>query len=263
MSQADLHKNEDKIVTKMGRSYLSERVVFRGKDLHHQLKDLSWIALYAYGITGQIYTEQQTKLLNYMWLSTSYPDKSIWPNHITALAGNYRTTPGLAMSAGIAACEASIFGGKPFRTGIDFFLRCHQNMEQGAKLEDFVDDEIEKHKVIFGYGRPLASSDERVPHLIKFVKDLDIEHTPHLDIAINVANYIKYKKGLNMNAAAIYAALGADLGFNPKTFHTFMTLCFVAGMPPGYLEGCEQNEGTLLPVRCDRLKYTGHQKREW
>ena len=263
MAQADLFENEDRIITKMGRSYLSERVVYRGKDLHHELKNLSWMELYAYGITGQNYSPKQIKLLNYIWLSTSYPDKSIWPNHITALAGNYRTTPSLALSAGIAACEATIFGGTPFRTGIDFFIRCHQYLKQGGKVEDFVHDEIVKHKVIYGYGRPLASSDERVPHIIVFVKDLDMGNTPHFDIAIKVANLLKKEKGLNMNAAALYAAIGADLGFSAKTFHTFMTLCFVAGMPPGYLEGSEQKEGTFLPIRCDRLKYTGTEKRDW
>lgn len=263
MSHSDLIENEDRIITKMGRSYLSERVVYRGKDLHHELKDLSWIELYAYGITGRNYSAQQVKLLNYIWLSTSYPDKSIWPNHITALAGNFNTTPALALSAGIAACEATIFGGKPFRTGIDFFIRCRQYTERGGRLENFVSDEMLKHKVIYGYGRPLASSDERVPHFIKFVKDLDVGKIHHFEIAIRVAKLLKKDKGLNMNAAALYAAIGADLGFNAKTFHTFMTLCFIAGMPPGYLEGSEQKEGTFLPIRCDRLKYTGVGKRDW
>ena len=230
MKNQNLFDAEDRVITKMGRSFLSERVVFRGQDLHHQLKDLSWIELYAFGITGQNYSESQVKLLNYIWLSTSYPDKSIWPNHITALAGNFRTTPALALSAGIAACEATIFGGKPFRTSIDFFIRCRQQLETGKTLKSFVNDEISTHKIIYGYGRPLASTDERVPHLIKFVKQLGINETEHFDIAIDVAKLLKGEKGLNMNVAALYAALGADLGFNAKTFHTFMTLCFVDGM---------------------------------
>ena len=111
------------------------------------------------------------KLLNFIWVSTSYPDKSIWPNHITALAGTARTTPPLALAAGIAICEAAIFGGKPFKVAIDFFKTANSYVSDGGELADFVDAELKQHKVIFGYGRPLASTDERVPHLIKFVKE--------------------------------------------------------------------------------------------
>lgn len=263
MSLEDLYISEDKIVTKMGRSFLSERVVFRGKDLHFDLKDWSWIKLFVYGISGIEFTDDEVKLLNFVWVSTSYPDKSIWPNHIAALAGSSRTTPGLALSAGIASCEATIFGGMPFRTGIDFFIRCKKSIDLGNSLENFVSDELNKHKIIYGYGRPLASSDERVPHLLSFIDNLSLDRKEHIRLALKVAEILKRTKGLNMNAAAIYAAIGADLGFSPKTFHTFMTLCFVAGMPPCYIEAEEQKEGSFLPIRCDRLNYVGPENKDW
>ena len=263
MSIADLFEHENKIVTQMGRSYLSERVVYRGKDLHHELKALSWIELFAYGITGKRFSPPEVKVLNFIWVSTSYPDKSIWPNHITALAGSARTTPPLALAAGIASCEAAIFGGKPFKVALDFFIRAGNAIEQGRQLSDFVDNEIQHHKVIFGYGRPLASTDERVPHLIQFIKDNPIDDLTHFHIAIEVANILKTKKQINMNVAALYAALGVDLGFDVESFHMFMTLCFVAGMPPCYIEAKQDVEGAFLPVRCDRVVYDGHSLREW
>lgn len=263
MSLADLFQNEDKIVTKMGRSFLGERVVYRGEDLHHQLVDLSWIELYAFGITGKKFTPDQAKLLNFIWAATSYPDKSIWPNHISALAGSFKTSPALAMSASIASCDAEIFGGKPLRGAADFFVRALAHMKHDGDLEDYVLKELKTHRTVFGYGRPLASSDERIPHTIKFVRQLDLPSTEHFDLAIAVGKILKKRKRLNMNAASLFSAIGMDLGFSPKTFHTYMTLCFVAGMSPCYLEADEQVEGTFLPVRCNRLKYTGHEKRDW
>lgn len=263
MSIADLFSHENKIVTEMGRSYLSQRVVYRGKDLHHDLKNLSWIELFAYGITGRQFSESEVKLLNFIWVSTSYPDKSIWPNHITALAGTARTTPPLALAAGIASCEAAIFGGKPFKVAIDFFKRANSYVSDGGELADFVDAELKQHKVIFGYGRPLASTDERVPHLIKFVKENPINSLEHFNLAIKVAILLKAKKHINMNVAALYAALGADLGFDAESFHMYMTLCFVAGMPPCYIEAKQDVEGAFLPVRCDRVEYTGVSPRPW
>lgn len=263
MSLVDLEAAEDLIKTRMGRSFLGERVVYRGKDLHHELSDKSWIELFAFGITGKHYLDAEIALLNYMWLATSYPDKSIWPNHITALAGSARTTPALALSAGMAASEASIFGARPLRTGLDFFQRANAYIQQGGDVKDFVMEELKLHSPIYGYGRPLASTDERVPHLIRFVKQQNLPCLTHFNIALDVAKILSKEKNISMNVAAPYAALGADLGFSAKQFHLFMTLCFIAGMPPCFIEANEQKAGTFLPVRCERLRYTGPDKRAW
>lgn len=263
MSQQIKLNHEDTIITRMGKGFLGERVVYRGKDLHHQLKNSQWIELFAYGITGQEFTENELKLLNFIWVSTSYPDKAIWPNHITALAASSRSTPPLALSIGMAVCEASIYGGKPFKVGIDFFLRAANAIKNGELLESFIENEISLHKVIFGYGRPLASSDERIPHVVNFARELGLGSGVHTNIALETAQYMKKTKGLSMNAAAIYCALCADLGFSSDEFHQFMTPCFFAGMPPCFIEAKENPEGSFLPIRCDRVTYTGTAKREW
>ncbi len=255
--------HEDTIITRMGKGFLGERVVYRGKDLHHQLKNMQWLELFAYGITGREFAENEMKLLNFIWLSTSYPDKAIWPNHITALAASVRSTPPLALSVSIATCEAAIYGGKPLKVAIDFFLRASGAIKNKQTLENFIEEEILLHSVIFGYGRPLASSDERISHVVNFARDLDLCSGTHIDIALKTAKYMKKTRGLSINIAAIDAALCADLGFTADEFHQFMTPCFLAGMPPGFIEAKENPEGCFLPIRCDRVTYTGHKKRTW
>lgn len=256
-------KHEDTIVTRMGKGFLGERVVYRGKDLHHQLKNKQWLELFAFGITGREFSENELKLLNFIWVSTSYPDKAIWPNHITALAASSRSTASLALSIGMTVCEASIYGGKPFKVGIDYFLRASNAIKQGIQIENFIENELLNHHVVFGYGRPLASSDERIPHMINFAQQLNLVSGEHLSIALNTAKYMRKTKGLNMNVAAIYCALCADLGFTADEFHQFMTPCFFAGMPPCFIEAKENPEGSFLPIRCDRISYSGVGKRSW
>src|SRR5919108_6452472 len=86
-----LLENEDRWVTTIGAYFPGERVVFRGKDLFHDLKDLSWMALLLYGITGRIPDERQVRLFNGFWtLCTSYPEPRIWNNRVAALAGNVK-----------------------------------------------------------------------------------------------------------------------------------------------------------------------------
>src|SRR5919106_230924 len=82
-----LFESEDHWVTSMGAWFPGERVVLRGKDLFHDLKDLSWMALLLFGITGRIPDERQVRLFEGIWaLSTSFPEPRLWNNRVAALA---------------------------------------------------------------------------------------------------------------------------------------------------------------------------------
>jgi citrate synthase len=85
MSLQDLLAAENNLTTHMGKAFLSERVVLRGLDLHHDLVNQhSWFAVHLYAVTGRFFEPKQLTLLEYLWSCTSYPDASIWPNN-TAL----------------------------------------------------------------------------------------------------------------------------------------------------------------------------------
>ena len=123
MSIDHLLQAEDRLVTDMGKAFLTERVVLRGKDLHHELGDRSWKEVFLYAITGREFSTEQVRFLNFMWVASSYPDPGIWPNQAAALGGTARTTASLAMIAGLSISEAKIYGRRPERKILDFFLR--------------------------------------------------------------------------------------------------------------------------------------------
>ncbi len=87
MSHQRLLETEKHWLTRKGKAYLSDRVIVHGKDLHKELGDYDWIHLYLYVILGRDPGVNVAKLLNSFWVSTSYPDASIWPNHVAALGG--------------------------------------------------------------------------------------------------------------------------------------------------------------------------------
>ncbi|HEX5277374.1 MAG TPA: hypothetical protein VFW42_06880, partial [Fluviicoccus sp.] len=120
MSHQPLRDAENRLDTAMGKAFLSERVVLRGQDLHHDLSDLDWFGLHLFGITGRRFSREACELLGYLWACTSYPDPSIWPNNTAALAGSVRATAGLAMAAGLVSSEAGLFGVKPLVKVVDF-----------------------------------------------------------------------------------------------------------------------------------------------
>ena len=129
-------------------------------------------------------------------------------------------------------------------------------------MEDFVDQELSARKIIFGYGRPLASLDERVAYLLCKAEQLDLLQRPHLQHALEIHRYLNYTRGLSVNIAAISAAAAADMGFSPEQYQLMLTVVFLAGMVPCFLDAKQNKEGTFFPMRCENLQYTGASKRQ-
>lgn len=250
--------------TGVGACWPGKRAVFRGHDLHQELADSDWLALYIFGITGRRYSPEQVRLLHGIWVLTSYPDARIWNNRVAALAGSSRSTPVLGLSAALAVSEARIYGGGPGLRAIDFFIRAGKALERKVQLSDFVAKELES-RYIYGYGRPIDSSDERLPWLAKLAKELNLDQGRHFKIAFEVEKILLAtgKANLRMNYAGMTSALGADLGFTPREFHLFRVPMFLAGMPPCWLEASEKPEGTLFPTPCEAIAYEGVEQRPW
>ena len=87
-SASSLADHVGRLKTRMGAFFPGERVVYRGHDLHVDLKDMDWIELYVFGITGRRFSPEQLRLMHALWVNTSYPDSRIWNNRVAALAGS-------------------------------------------------------------------------------------------------------------------------------------------------------------------------------
>jgi citrate synthase len=257
--------HEDHWVTRMGAWFPGERVVFRGKDLFHDLKDHRWMALLLYGITGRIFDENQVRLLEGMWtLCTSYPDPRLWNNRVAALAGTARSTTTLAISAANAVSEASIYGHRPIIRAIDFFIRTRVQLDNGANLEELIRTELKKHRVIAGYGRPVTRKDERIEPLMALAEELGFSEGAYVKLAFAVEEILLQGRWrLHMNIAAVAAALAADQGLSRREYYQFLVLSFSAGMFPCYTDTLSKPEGGFFPLRCDRLRYAGKPRRLW
>src|SRR5690606_32081224 len=203
------------------------------------------------------------KLLNYFWVSTSFPEPSIWPNHVAALAGSVRSTAGLSIMAGQVLTEALVYGNRPLLKCLDFFQRAGSALDRGASLESFVEQELAERGTIFGYGRPLARLDERIPHVLAFADEQGWGQGRHLRMALDVYRYLNKTRGLSINVAALYSSLAADMGFQCEEFHLFMSLCVFAGMSPCYLDARRRPEGSFFPMRVSSIQYQGKGQRAW
>lgn len=249
--------------TRMGAAYPGSHAVFRGHDLHAELRDLDWLDLYVFGITGRRHDPAQLKLLHAIWTYTSYPDARLWNNRVAALAASARATPGLGLAAGLAVSEAVIYGGQAGLRAFDFLLRAREQVEQGQDLAGVVAAELGRRR-IYGYGRPIHAADERNAWMLALTDTLGIAPGPYRSLATAVEGLLLARNpALRMNYAALAAALLADLGFSRLEFQLFWAPVFLAGMPPCYREAAEREEGLTFALPCSTIRYIGVADRRW
>ena len=251
--------------SRMGAFFpVEQRTVFRGHDLHADLKDMGWLELCVFGITGRRHTPEQLRLMEALCVFTSYPDPRIWNNRVVALAATARSTGALGMSAALAVSEAHIYGRGNEVQAITFFRNTHQALEGGASLKACLDQELSTYGRIAGYGRPLVNADERIAPTMSLARELGLADGPHVHLAYAVEQcLLDNGKPLRLNYGGLVSAFGADLGFTPREFYLFMYPVFLGGMPPCYIEAADQPEGTFFPLPCARVNYQGPARRRW
>jgi hypothetical protein len=264
MNPSLLHEAAGRLRTRMGACFVGRQAVFRGHDLHAEFKDMDWLALYAFGITGRRFTAPQLRMLHALWVCTSYPDARIWNNRVAALAGTTRSTGNLGMAAALAVSEASIYGRGIDIRAADFFLRTREALSQGGTLDECVREELVVHRAIAGYGRPIANGDERIGPMMTLARELGLHQGPHLELAFELERFlVEGRWRWRMNYGALAAALGLDLGLTAREYYHFMFPAFLAGMPPCYIEASEKPERTVLPIACEHVAYEGPAPRRW
>jgi hypothetical protein len=258
-----LEQHVGKLVTHMGAVFPGERAVFRGHDLHAMLKDMDWLELYLFGITGRRFTPQQMKVLQATWSYTSYPEARIWNNRVAALAGTTHSTASLGIAAALAVSDGRIYGASTSLRGIEFLLNTRLGIERGEKLEDLISTAL-RIGYIMGYGRPIISADERVKPMMVLIRDLGLDQGIHVQLAFSVEKIlVRQNPALRLNFCALAAALAADFGMSPQEHYLFMVTAFLAGIPPCYLDAVEKPEGQLFPLPCRMLSYEGLGRRRW
>lgn len=259
-----LNEYVGQLKTRMGAAFPGSRAVFRGCDLHADLKDMDWVELYLFGITGRRFTSAEVELLQAVWVYTSYPDARLWNNRVAALAGTTRSTGNLGVSAALAISEASIYG-----RGIDlrasrFLIHSRERIAVGASLAECVREELNVHRGMAGYGRPIAAGDERIQPIMALARRLGLAEGPYVELAYEIERFLLAGRWRwRMNYAGLVAGLTADIGLSPDEYYMYLFPAFLAGMSPCFIEASENTEGTLFPLRCDVIDYQGAQRRAW
>lgn len=267
MNQATpLEAWEGPLHTTMGGCFPGERAVFRGRDLHAELRDADWMDLYLFGICGRRHTPAQLKVLHAIWVNTSYPDARLWNNRVAALAGSARSTGILGISAALATSEAAIYGRQIDIAIADFLVRARAATQAGHPLSDVVAEELRLNRGIGGYGRPVAKSaaDERNAIVLALAEREGLAGGEYVKLVFEIEKILLAGRWrMRMNYAALAAALALDIGLAPREYYLYLLPAFLAGMPPCYIEASERPPQATFPLRCQSVIYQGPPRRAW
>ena len=260
-----LFDSENNWTTTIGESIPGGKITLRGKNLLKDFKENSWMQVLLYGITGRMYSKRQCELFEGIWsICTSYPEPRVWNNRVAALAATARSTGSLGVSAGIAVSEATIYGQGPMVWVMSFLQRAMQKYSNGQTLNQIIEDELKKYKRIYGFGRPVVKGDERIKPLMDLVISLGFENGKHVQLLNKIREKLSGEPwNLEMNVAALDAALCADQNFSVREFYYFMSLSFSAGIIFCNIGGNINQEGTFYPLRCNLIEYSGKHEKNW
>ncbi|SFU59257.1 citryl-CoA lyase [Pseudoduganella namucuonensis] len=262
-----LEQFDGPMLTRAGRVFPGERAVFGGHDLHSAFADAGWVDLYVFGISGLRLQPAQLKVLESVWVYTSYPDARLWCNRVSALTASSRGTGAQALAAGIVASEASLYGLGPETTIGDFLVRALAAKCGGADLDQLVRAELKQHRHMMGYGRPVGADfvDERIPVSLARMEELGVAMGPHLRLAFELEEALGRVTGkrLPMTMATMMVALPLDFGLSVRQAYLCILPQFVAGMLPCYAEALARPSGATFALRCERIAYDGAPPRAW
>lgn len=264
--------------TATGNWFPGERIVLNGENVLSSMKGKSWMEIILLAITGQVPDPKTAAYLDaILALSGCIPDPRLWNNRIAALGGTVRSTPALAMSAGMAASDAVIFGFQPMMGAHHLFADVIRQLDSGKNLKDVLSQRLamahqgrpgtgknREIALLAGYGRPVAKGDERIPAIMEVVRQYGHDHGQAVTLAFAIEQHLE-QQGLafRLNSGGLIAAICADLGMTALQLYYYVSHCFYVSLAACNADALHHKIGSFFPLRCTQVMYEGPPERKW
>lgn len=259
---------ESTIVTKVAREEYDDHR-YRGYSLFHELLGSETIAsLLGLAISGRRLGPDETKMLDDLAVAVCVADPHIWllkPTRIVAALGN--TLPALAVGA--VCMEDATLGPWTSVAAARLFVELSAIVERrrldvaavDAALDRIASNQSNK-RVLPGFGVPLRETDERVVALRARVRSNGREHCPYWKLFERTATLLENERGLRPNIASAFAAVGLDLGFDPKQIGSLgASVALLGCFLPNAVEEAELQSATLRKIPRRFVRYRGQPPR--
>lgn len=195
----------------------------------------------------------------------SYPDPRIWCNHIGSLSGAVRSSSVAGVSAGILASDSSTYGpGVVMKEVYELYrngLAQKKNKELLPQILRNCARRRGKRFIVSGFGRPIATADERIATMERVSKKLGLEAGPHLTFAYGMERYLLETQGESLNLTGYVVAVMMDFGWTRLQIQQTCSIIVTSGVAACYSEAYDNPPESFLPLRCEDIEYRGHAPR--
>ena len=202
-----------------------------------------------------------------MYQCMSYPDSRLWCNQIGSLSGATRTSAIAGVTTGILASDSHMYGsGIVVKDAYEFLQQGVMQKKTKAllPLPQILRDSVRrrgKRFIIPGFGRPLASGDERIAAMERVGKELGLEAGPYLTFAYDVERYLLETQGDSLNLTGYGVAAMMDIGWTLPQIQRVYAVAATCGVVTCYSEAYDNPPESFLPLRCEDIEYRGHAPR--
>jgi citrate synthase len=255
------------VLDKRSGGWLAGQGVFsHGHDL---LKDLlpshSYFHVMVLNALGFLPDDKLCAWLEAIFICLSWPDPRIWCNGIGSLAGSSETTALAATAAGMLASDSHMYGPFTLFKGVEFIQDAKIEIDGGVSLEGFIESKIKRSggKVhLMGFARPIAKGDERVEAMLSYSKSLNFEIGGHLQLALEMEQYLIKNHDESMNIGGYISAFLSDQNLTPEQVYLLFPSMVNSGVTACYIEDLNKPDDSFLPLTCEDIEYTGPALRE-
>lgn len=249
------------IRTKRGGWIRGEKILSHGYSLMDDLVGKkSYFQIMLMNIMGELPERRLGDWVEATHSCLSFPDARIWCNQIGALAGTSQALPLDGILSGILASDSTMYGPGMAPDTYKFLTAAKQEYQAGSTIEAIVVKRSRRKgtkPLIPGFGRPLATGDERVNRMEVVAKELGYEVGETLQLAYEIEQYLLQHYGESMNLATYTVAFLMDQGFDAAQIQVAGSLMVTAGVVACYMDALGKPPETFLPLRCDDIEYTG------
>lgn len=254
-----------KLLNRRG-GWLAEKGVFSyGEDLlRNMIPNKTYFHVLGLNALGYVPEDRFCRWLEAIFICLSWPDPRIWCNGVGALAGSANTTVLSATAAGMLASDSEMYGPFTAKKGAAFIQQALKEVELHDSIGDFVESQIKMSggKVqLMGFARPIATGDERLEAMLKYSEDLGFSVGPHVQLALDIEEYLIEHYGESMNIGGYACAFFSDQGLTPEQIYRIFPSAVNSGVTACYIEQVEQPDNAYLPQTCEDIEYTGPAKR--
>ena len=195
----------------------------------------------------------------------SYPDSRLWCNQIGSLSGAAHTSAVAGVTAGILASDSRMYGpGSVVKDVYDFLQQGLLQKNNKASLSQILRGYARrqgKRFIISGFGRPLATGDERIAVMEQVRAELGLEAGPYLKLAYDVESYLMKTQGESLNLTGYGVAVMMDIGWTRLQIQRVYAIAATSGVAACYSEAYDNPPESFLPLRCEDIEYRGHAPR--